>query len=136
MFVIIEGNLTKDPELKYSKDGLAYCNVRIAANAGPDNKGEPTETEFFDTVCFRNIAENLASSLGKGDRVVAYGNLKYQSWISKETGDKNKSAKIEAREICPSLMFATAKISKVESAAKKKIEAEEPPDINDDDLPF
>ena len=120
----ITGNLTKDPELKYSSNGVAWCTMRLAIPTGKSIDGESWETRFTDVVCFRSLAENAAASFSKGDRVLVIGELKIQKYISK-AGNESDIMKIEASEVCPSLWYATVKITRVskdeEDYQKKRI---------------
>lgn len=69
--VTIAGNLTSDPELRFSPKGTAVCTFSVAANE-PKKDGD---VQFFDVVCFQNMAEDAAQSLTKGSRVIVFGNL-------------------------------------------------------------
>ena len=113
--VTMVGNLTDDPELRYTPQGAAVANFRIAVNhrfkdaAGAWQDGE---TSYFRINCWRQLAENIAESLTRGSRVIVTGRLKMRSWETQE-GEKRSVVEIEADEIGPSLRFATAKVEKV-----------------------
>ena len=113
--VTMVGNLTDDPELRYTPQGAAVANFRIAVNhrfkdaAGNWQDGE---TSYFRINCWRQLAENIAESLTRGSRVIVTGRLKMRSWETQE-GEKRSVVEIEADEIGPSLRFATAKVEKV-----------------------
>lgn len=113
--VTMIGNLTDDPELRYTPQGAAVANFRIAVNhrfkdaAGNWQDGE---TSYFRINCWRQLAENIAESLTRGSRVIVTGRLKMRSWETQE-GEKRSVVEIEADEIGPSLRFATAKVEKV-----------------------
>ena len=114
--VTIVGNLTRDPELRFTPAGQATASFGVAVNRSWQNRQtqEWNEvTSFFDVVCWSNLAENAAQSLTKGARVVVSGRLEQRSW---ETQDGEKRSKIEivADEVAPSLRFATAQISRNE----------------------
>jgi len=108
----ITGNLTREPEIRYTKEGQATTQLGVAVNRRWQDKvsGEWQEaTSFFDVVCWRDLAENVALSLSKGMRVVVTGRIEQRSW---ETDDGEHRSKVEivADEIGPSLRFATADV--------------------------
>jgi single-strand DNA-binding protein len=108
----ITGNLTREPEIRYTREGQATTQLGVAVNRRWQDKvsGEWQEaTSFFDVVCWRDLAENVALSLSKGMRVVATGRIEQRSW---ETDDGEHRSKVEivADEIGPSLRFATADV--------------------------
>jgi single-strand DNA-binding protein len=112
----VTGNLTRDPEIRYTRDGQATTSLGVAVNRRWQNR-ESNEweesTSFFDVICWRELAENTALSLTKGARVVVTGRLEQRSWETEE-GDRRFKVEIVADEIGPSLRFATADIHKVE----------------------
>jgi single-strand DNA-binding protein len=108
--VTIIGNLTDDPELKYTPNGAAVTNFRVAVTARVRD-GETWrdgDTSFFRINCWRQLAEHAADSLSKGDRAVIIGRLKSRSWETPE-GDKRSVVEVEADEVAPSLRWAIAK---------------------------
>jgi len=112
--VVIVGNLTDDPELRYTPNGAAVANFSVAVNKRyKDESGQwvDGETSFFRVNCWRTMAENAAESLTRGTRVVVAGRLRQRSWESQD-GDKRTAIEIEADEIGPSLKWATAKVEK------------------------
>lgn len=114
--VSIVGNLTRDPELRFTPSGQATATFGVAVNRRWQNRqtNEWEEaTSFFDVVCWAQLAENAAQSLTKGTRVIVSGRLDQRSW---ETPDKERRTKIEitADEVAPSLRYATVSISKNE----------------------
>jgi single-strand DNA-binding protein len=113
--VTIVGNLTDDPELRYTPNGAAVATVRVAVNRRiPDGAGgwKDAETSFFRVNAWRTLAENSAESLTRGTRVVVTGRLRSRSWENQE-GETRSAVEIEADEIGPSLRWATAKVEKV-----------------------
>ncbi len=108
--VIIVGNLTRDPELRYTQGSNAVAKFGLAWNR-KDKNGQET-TGFFDITCWADLAENVAESLTKGMRVVVYGRLDYQSWESKDGGGKRSKVEIVADEVAPSLRWATADVER------------------------
>ena len=114
--VVIVGNLTDDPELRYTPAGQAVANFRVAVNRRTrDESGQwrDGETSFFRVNAWRNLAENVAESLTRGSRVVVVGRLRSRSWETPE-GDTRSAVEIEADEIGPSLRWATAKVEKTQ----------------------
>jgi single-strand DNA-binding protein len=114
--VSIIGNLTRDPELRFTPSGQATATFGVAVNRRWQNRqtNEWEEaTSFFDVVCWAQLAENAAQSLGKGTRVIVSGRLDQRSW---ETQEHERRTKIEitADEVAPSLRFATATITRNE----------------------
>ena len=96
--VILVGNLTRDPELRFTQGGIALCEFGLAWNLRKQN-GED-EAMFFNVTCWRTLAENVAESLGKGARVIVTGRLNWRSWES-EAGEKRNaidSAMLDALE--------------------------------------
>ena len=122
----IVGNLTRDPEIRYTRDGQATTSMSVAVNRrwqDRTTKEWEESTSYFDVVCWRDLAENVALSLTKGARVVVTGRLEQRSWESDE-GDKRSKVEIVADEIGASLRFATVDIHKVQRPAT----ADEPAD--------
>ncbi len=114
--ITIVGNLTDDPELRYTPQGIAVTDVRVAVNRRMRNRDtndwEDRLDGYFRVNVWRDYAENVAQSLYKGARVLVTGRL-----ISRSYEDKDNQTRwvteIEADEICPSLRWATAEITKV-----------------------
>ena len=122
----IVGNLTRDPEIRYTRDGQASTSLSVAVNRrwqDRTTKEWEESTSFFDVVCWRDLAENVALTLTKGARVVVTGRLEQRSWESDE-GEKRSKVEIVADEIGASLRFATVDIHKVQRPAT----ADEPAD--------
>jgi single-strand DNA-binding protein len=112
--VTIVGNLTDDPELRYTPNGAAVCKFRIAVNRRiQDGNGQwkDGEASYFSVNCWRGLAENVAESLTRGTRVVVTGRLQYRAWENQD-GDKRSAVEIEADEIGPSLKWATARMER------------------------
>jgi single-strand DNA-binding protein len=114
--VSIVGNLTRDPELRFTPSGQATATFGVAVNRRWQNRQNQEweeATSFFDVVCWGQLAENAAQSLSKGSRVLVNGRLDQRSW---ETSERERRSKIEitADEVAPSLRWATATISKNE----------------------
>src|SRR5918996_6499681 len=112
--ITIVGNLTDDPELRYTPNGAAVATIRVAVNRRiPDGAGgwKDAETSFFRVNAWRTLAENAAESLTRGTRVVVTGRLRSRSWENQE-GETRSAVEIEADEMGPSLRWATAKVEK------------------------
>jgi single-strand DNA-binding protein len=111
----ITGNLTRDPEIRYTRDGQATTNLGVAVNRRWQNR-ETNEweesTSFFDVVTWRDLAENVALSLTRGMRVVVTGRLEQRSWET-EDGDRRFKVEIVADEVGASMRFATVDVHKV-----------------------
>jgi single-strand DNA-binding protein len=129
----IVGNLTEDPELRFTPNGAPVANFRVAVTPRrPDGKGgwEDGDTSFFQVTAWRSLAENVAESLTKGARVLVYGTLRQRSWETPE-GDKRSVVEVQADEVGPSLRWATAKPertgAKATAAAKGGKFDDEPP---------
>lgn len=111
--VMIVGNLTDDPELRFTPSGAAVANFRLAVTprVRDGDSWRDGDTSFFRVNVWRQQAENVAESLRKGSRCVVVGRLRSRSWETPE-GEKRSATEIEADEIAPSLKFATAKIER------------------------
>ena len=112
----ITGNLTREPEIRYTKEGQATTQLGVAVTRRWQDRttAEWQEaTSFFDVVCWRDLAENVALSLTKGMRVVVSGRLEQRSWET-EDGEHRSKVEIVADEIGPSLRFATADVHRIE----------------------
>ena len=108
--ITVVGNLVRAPELRFTPSGAAVCNFGVAWNRkGRD--GQEDEVSFFDVTCWSQLAENVAESLEKGQRVVVYGRLDQRSWETKE-GDKRSKVEIVADDVAPSMKFASAAITR------------------------
>jgi single-strand DNA-binding protein len=107
---IICGNLTDAPELRFTPNGAAVANFRVAVTprVREGNDWKDGETSFFRVNAWRQLAEHATDSLSKGDRVIVVGRLKARSWETPE-GERRSVTEIEAEEIGPSLRWATAK---------------------------
>lgn len=106
------GNLTKDPELKYTNSGRAVSNLRIASSERVRNKDtgewQDGETVFYDIQAWGNLAENVVNNLRKGDRVVAEGRWMANSWEDDQHVIQTRIY-LSARDLGPSMMFRGAR---------------------------
>ena len=113
--IIVVGNLTDDPELRFTPQGVAVANFRIAVSRRVKDEGgnwKDGDTSFFKVNCWRQLAENVAETLTRGSRAIVTGRLKFRQWETQD-GETRSVVEIEAEEVGPSLRFATAKIEKV-----------------------
>ena len=117
--ITVVGNLTSDPELRYTQNGLAVANFTIASTPRSfdraANDWKDGEALFLRASVWREFAEHVAGSLTKGARVVATGRLKQRSYETKE-GEKRTSIELEVDEIGPSLRYATAQVTRAASS--------------------
>ena len=113
--ITVVGNLTSDPELRYTQNGLAVANFTIASTPRSfdraSNDWKDGDALFLRASVWREFAEHVASSLTTGTRVVATGRLKQRSYETKE-GEKRTSIELEVDEIGPSLRYATAQVTR------------------------
>ena len=112
--VVIVGNATRDPELRYTPNGSALVKFGVAVSRRiRDESGQwkDADTSFFDVTAWRSLAENVAESITQGTRVVVVGRLRTNSWETPE-GDRRSKVEIEADEVSPSLKWATAKVER------------------------
>jgi single-strand DNA-binding protein len=114
--ITVVGNLTADPELRFTPSGAAVANFTVASTPRAfdrqTNEWKDGEALFMRCNVWRQAAENVAESLTRGARVVVTGRLKQRSYETKE-GEKRTVVELEVDEIGPSLRYATAKVNKV-----------------------
>jgi len=114
--VTVIGNVTRDPELRFTPQGQAIATFGLAVNRRWQNRQTQAWEEavsYFDVVCWRDLAENAAESVSKGTRLIVTGRLDQRSYETKE-GEKRSKVEINADEIGPSLRWATAEVTKSE----------------------
>jgi len=122
--ITMAGNLTRDPEIRYTRDGQASVTFSLAVNRRwqkPGNSEWEESTSFFDVIAWRDLAEHVALSLSKGTRVLVMGRLEQRSWET-EDGERRSKVELVAEEIGPSLRFATAEVQR---SGHRSAEAEE-----------
>lgn len=111
--VTVVGNLTRDPELRFTQGGRAVANFGVACNRRYQLNGEwQEETSFFNVVAWAQLAENLAASCTKGMRVLVSGRLQQRTYEG-QGGETRSVVEIVADEVGPSLRFATAQVEKI-----------------------
>ncbi|MBW4094508.1 MAG: single-stranded DNA-binding protein [Acidobacteria bacterium] len=115
--ITVIGNLTNDPELRFTPSGSAVANFTVASTPRTfdrqSNEWKDGETLFLRASVWREAAENVAESLTKGTRVLVSGRLKSRTYETKE-GEKRTVMELEVDEIGPSLRYATAKINRTQ----------------------
>jgi single-strand DNA-binding protein len=110
--VSIVGNMTRDPELRYTPNGASVCNFGVAWNKRYQRNGEQVEeVSYFDVSCWGTLAENVAASLTKGTRVVVSGELEQRSWETPQ-GDRRSKVEIKADDVSPSLRWASVEVTR------------------------
>ena len=110
----VVGNLTRDPEIRYTKEGVANAVFAVAVNRRwQDRTTQEWEevTSFLDVVCWRELAEHVGLSLVKGARVVVMGRLEQRTWETDE-GERRSKVEIVADEVGASLRFATVEVQR------------------------
>jgi len=119
--VTITGNLTSDPELKFTPNGAAVANFRVAVTSRvrDGNTWRDGDTSFYRITCWRDLAEHVTDSLGKGDRVLVIGQLRMRSWETPE-GEQRSVVEVEADEVAPSLKWATARPERARNTERAK----------------
>jgi single-strand DNA-binding protein len=113
------GNLTNDPELRFTPSGDAVVSFTVAINdriKGPDGTWTDGPGMFLRCSLWRQYAENAAESLSKGTRVVVIGTLKQREYTTRD-GEKRTSIEVDVEEVGPALRYATAKVAKVTRTA-------------------
>jgi single-strand DNA-binding protein len=115
--ITIIGNLTNDPELRFTPSGAAVANFTVASTPRQfdrqSNEWKDGETLFMRCSVWREAAENVAESLARGTRVLVSGRLKSRSYETKE-GEKRTVVELDVDEVGPSLRYATAKVNKTQ----------------------
>jgi single-strand DNA-binding protein len=138
--VTVVGNLTADPDLRYTPAGVAMAKVTVASTprvldrtTGEYRDGDPL---FLGCTLWRELAEHAAESLSKGARVVVVGRLRLSRWETEE-GEKRSMYGLDVDEIGPSLRFATASVKKMTRtrAGDGFVPADVPDDVWDTAVP-
>ena len=112
--VTIVGNMTRDPELRFTASGIAVTDFGVAWNTKDKDGNE--SVSFFDVTCWRELAEHAAESIGKGNRVIVFGRLDQNTWETKD-GDKRSKVKVVADDVAPSLRWATANVERTKRSS-------------------
>ncbi|WP_436786320.1 single-stranded DNA-binding protein [Yinghuangia sp. YIM S10712] len=115
-YITVTGNLTRDPEGRFTASGVFVTRISIAVTPRRFDKqaGEWTdgETTYWDATAWRGLAEHAAESLRKGDRVIATGTVTTSRWEDAETGEPRSRVVLDLEDIGPSLAWATATVVK------------------------
>jgi single-strand DNA-binding protein len=112
--VTLVGNVTRDPELRFTASGQATASFGLAVNRVWTDRQTNEKREavsFIDVVCWREQAENASESITKGMRVIVTGRLEQRSWETPE-GDKRSKIEVVADELGPSLRWSTAQVTR------------------------
>lgn len=127
--ITLIGNVTRDPELRYTQGGRTVAGFGLAVNRRFQVDGEWQETtSFFDVAVWGDLGENTAKTVEKGHRVIVIGRVEQRSWDT-EGGERRSKHEVVADEIGPSLRWAQAKLTKVvheKAAAESNDEPETP----------
>ena len=140
--IVIVGNLTRDPELRFTQSSVAVCSLGVAWNQRSGPNGGEDKSHFFNVTCWRELAENCAETLTKGMRVVVYGRIDYQSWDDRDSGQTRSRVEIQADEVSPSLKWATAQVTRNErsggdfGSGSAPAAPQEPPAYDPNEEPF
>ena len=118
--VTVVGNLTNDPELRFTSNGAAVASFTVASNSRyldrTTNEWKDSEPVYMRCSVWRQYAEHVAESLTKGTRVIVTGRLKTNSYTTKE-GEKRTELQLEVEDVGPALRYATARVTKQERQA-------------------
>src|SRR5690348_5613826 len=118
--ITVVGNLTDDPDLRFTPSGAAVANFRVASTPRfmdkTTNQWKDGEPLFLACTVWRQAAENVAASLQRGARVIVTGRLRQRSYETKE-GEKRTVIEMEVDEVGPSLRYATAKVNKMQRSS-------------------
>lgn len=136
--VTLVGNVTREPELRFTPSGQAVANFGLAVNERWQNKQTQEWEEsvsFIDVTCWREMAENVTESVSKGARVVVFGKMKQRSWENDE-GQKRSKIEVVADEVGPSLRWASAVVTKNERQGPGYQTDEPAPNSAYDEEPF
>lgn len=133
--VVKVGNLTSDPELRYSPSGKAYVRMRLAVSSPkvPGDWAGERATVFYDVTAFGSLAEHAAESLSKGTRVLVSGRGEVRKWTD-DKGQERSGKGILADALGPDLRWATATVAR--ASQSKAIEAEPSDAAGGDEEPF
>jgi len=119
--IVLVGNLTRDPEIKFLNSGVAVVKFSLAVSRKfKDNRGEEKEqTSYFDCSAFGQLAENISTSLKKGERAIVQGRLEQITWQTAE-GDKRSSVEVKIEACGADLRFAVTTTSRIPNQSSPK----------------
>ncbi|MFI9353131.1 single-stranded DNA-binding protein [Streptomyces lydicus] len=125
--VTITGNLTADPELKFTNSGAALVKFTVASTPRTYDKAsgqwKDGTAAFFRCAAWRQLAEHVAGSLTKGSRVVLSGRIRQHNWETPE-GENRSMLAVEVDDIGPSLLFATATVERTQRNSPARAESD------------
>jgi single-strand DNA-binding protein len=128
--ITIVGNLTDDPELRFTPSGAAVVKFSIAVNRRvfdrQTNEWKDVGTDFHRVTAWNHLAQNIAETLTKGARVLVYGELRQRFWEDETTKQKKSAWEVTASAVGPELTFATAKVSKVKTRDGQSVGPDDP----------
>lgn len=122
--VTVAGNVTRDPELRFLANGTSTLELGVAVNRrwqNPANEEWEESTSFFAVVCWGDLAQHVAGSVGRGSRVVVTGRLEERRWESK--GQKRSKIELVADDVALSLRFAIAAAVRPAGITSEQVDA-------------
>jgi len=126
--ITVEGTAVADSELRFSQSGTAVGRLRLVANDRRLNKDtnewEDGDQLWIDVTCFKQLAENVAESVLKGDRVIVTGKIRTEEWNDRETGEKRSKVSLIADAVAVSLQFRPVPHSSKASRSSSRDEAD------------
>lgn len=146
--VTVVGNLSRDPELKFTPSGKAVVTISVADTPRSIDRasGQWVDgvTDWVKVVAWEGLAENIGASLKKGDQVIVIGRYSAEKYTDKTSGEEKTSRKLVAEHVGPSLQFATATVEKARRASNGGGNASynapannsAPAGTSNDDMPF
>lgn len=114
--ITVSGNITRDPEIRFTPSGQSVCTFSVAVNRSWQNRQTQEweeQTSFFDVKAWAQLGQNISDTVSKGSRVVVSGRLEQRSWET-DQGERRYAFEIVADDVAVSLLYATAEISKNE----------------------
>ncbi|MGW6420454.1 single-stranded DNA-binding protein [Streptomyces sp. NPDC055055] len=115
--ITLVGNLTDEPELRFTPSGVAVAKFSVAVNRRTfdrqANEWKESGADFHRVTVWRTLAENVAATLSKGMRVILTGDLRQRSWKDTKSGETRYGWEVTADSVGPDLAFATASVAKV-----------------------
>jgi single-strand DNA-binding protein len=135
-FVHLEGNLTRDPELRFTKSGTPVANFSVASNRSwfdEATRERKEQVTFIDVECWKGLAENLRDSAKKGTRVTVDGRLEQRTWET-EDGQKRSKHVVVAQSVNLSLRWASGTVERATASATAGSDQE--PAVEDGEEPF
>lgn len=135
--VVVVGNITRDPELRFTTSGTAVCNFSVAQTPRrrTENGWEDGDTSFFDCSAWKDYGEHVAASFAKGERVIVVGRMKQRFWEDKD-GNKRNSWEVEVDECGHSLKWGSSSFDKGERSTGKPAPQHRPDPVYGDEEPF